>query len=146
MPTRSISIWILFWRRDILPFLREFKTVFQLSGPHPKPIRKRQTCRLWRVGSFILLLLCGVSQSPLRTRVVELLGTREAGFLTSSIICKPVIDLSWLQVHIPSQFLLQIQVQGGIGEKKNKPYLKAFPFSSKSSPAKELSNPEPFIH
>lgn len=109
---------MLFWRRSILPFLREFKIGFQLSGPHPKPIRKRRTFSLWNVGSFILLLLCVVSQSPLRTWAVELFCTREAGFLTSSIICKPIIDLCRLQVRVPSQSFLQTQVEGEINGKR----------------------------
>lgn len=91
-----------FCRRNILLFLKKLKIVFQLSGPHPKPIKKRQTCSLWSVGSSILLILCMVHQGPLRAQVVKLFLTTDAGFLTSSIICKPVIDLSWLQVHVLS--------------------------------------------
>lgn len=109
---------MLFWRTNTLPFLREFKIGFQLSGSHPKPINKKRTCSLWSVESSVLLLHCVISQCPLWTRVVLLFHTREAGFLTPSVICKPVVHLSWLQVHVPSQPLLQTHVQGEINGKR----------------------------
>lgn len=137
---------MLFWRSNILPFLREFKIDFHLSGPHPEPIKKRQTCSLWSVGFFILWLIGVGSQSPLRMWIIDLLHLKVAGFLTSSIICKPIIDLNWLQFHVLSQSLLQTQVQGEIKGQKSHPNNQKFPFSSKSSPAKDLPKPETFIH
>lgn len=109
---------MLFWRSNILPFLREFKIDFHLSGLHPEPISKRQTCSLWSVGLFILWLIRVGSQSALRMWIAELFCITAAGFLTSSIICKPIIDLSWLQVQVLSQCLLQTQAQGEIKGKK----------------------------